>query len=228
MMETKVNSATLQSILSNLNFPYHIYVPPIGLAGGFCVAWRDNSDMKPITTNKHLISLLVFSASGAPWLISVVYGPCSYSCKRYFWESLSTEANRFPGAWLLNGDYNGICNNNDYSSNREIDRGSRSMRKALDNLGMISIPSFGFYYTWSNQRHGRSRVNSYIDRGMANKEWWGLFPNASIKLLPQTTSNHNPYVLHCLGQHSFVKRPFHFETGWVEDHRKFWVVNHAW
>ena len=57
------------------------------------------------------------------------------------------------------------------------------MVEAVDNLGMMSIPSSGFYYTWSNRRNGKYRVNSHIDRGMTNEEWWGLFPNASIELL---------------------------------------------
>ncbi|KAL5579576.1 hypothetical protein UlMin_012018 [Ulmus minor] len=116
----------------------------------------------------------------------------------------------------------------DRSSNRGIDRGSRLMIEALDNLGMISIPSSGFYFTWSNRRNGRNRVNSRLDRGMANEEWWGLFANASIELLPQTSSDHNPQVLSCFGQQCSVKRPFRFEAAWVEDQRSFWVVNHAW
>ncbi|KAL5566496.1 hypothetical protein UlMin_029660 [Ulmus minor] len=195
-METKVNVSTLQNILTNLNFPRHVCVPPIGLAGGFCVAWQANLDMEPITLNKPIVSMLVFSTPGPPWLLSAIYGPWSYSAKRVFWDSLSSEADRFPGAWLLIGDYNGICSSSDRSSNHGVDRGNR--------------------------------VNSWLDRGMANEEWWGLFPNASIELLPQTSSDHNPQVLNCFGQQCSVKRPFRFEAAWIEDQRSFWVVNHAW
>ncbi|KAL5573075.1 hypothetical protein UlMin_022672 [Ulmus minor] len=228
LMETKVNVSTLQNILTSLNFPRHVYVPPIGLADGFCVAWQANLDMEPITLNKHIVSMLVFSTPGPPWLLSAIYGPCSYSAKRVFWDSLSSEADRFPRAWLLIGDYNGICSSSDRSSNHGVDRGSRLMIEAVDNLGKISIPSSGFYFTWSNRRNGRNRVNSRLDRGMANEEWWGLFPNASIELLPQTSSDHNPQVLSCFGQQCSVKRPFRFEAAWIEDQRSFWVVNHAW
>ena len=66
LMETKVNVSTLQNVLAYLNFPHNVYVPPIGLDGGFCVAWRASVDMEPITMNKHLISLLVFSTPGPP------------------------------------------------------------------------------------------------------------------------------------------------------------------
>ncbi|KAL5577840.1 hypothetical protein UlMin_019539 [Ulmus minor] len=212
LMETKVNVSSLQNILTSLNFPHHVYVPPIGLADGLCVAWQANLDMEPITLNKHIISLLVFSTPGPPWLLFAIYGSCSYSFKRVFWDSLSSEANRFPGAWQLIGDYNSICSSNNRSSNCGIDRGSRLMIEAMDNLGMISIPSSGFYFTWSNRRNDMNRVNSRLDRGMANEEWWGLFPNSSIELLPQTSSDHNPQVLSCFGQQSTVKRHFRFEA----------------
>ncbi|KAL5568745.1 hypothetical protein UlMin_025320 [Ulmus minor] len=129
---------------------------------------------------------------------------------------------------MLIGDLNGIWDCSDCSSNRGMDRGSRAMRQYLDNLGMLSLPSSGFNYTWSNHCHGGNMVYSRIDRGVANEELWGLFPNTSIKLLPQSTSDHNPQVLHCFGKHVLSKRPFRFEAAWVEDQRSHWVVNQAW
>ncbi|KAL5581581.1 hypothetical protein UlMin_014023 [Ulmus minor] len=102
------------------------------------------------------------------------------------------------------------------------------MCEALDNLGMIYIPSIGFYYTWSNCRFGRQQVNSRIDRGVANEEWSSRFPDATLQLLPQTTSDHHPQLLSCFGHNVFAKRQFRFEAAWVEDWRSYWVVNHSW
>ncbi|KAL5551835.1 hypothetical protein UlMin_002011 [Ulmus minor] len=203
LMETKINAASMSRIVGNLNFSNHVYVPPIGLSGGFCVAWKDSINMEPITLSKNIISLLVFSKPGIPWRLSAIYGPPNYSAKRAFWSSLSNEADRFPGAWLLLGDFNGICNRQDRSSNRRLDGGSRTM-------------------------YGRQRVNSRIDRGVANEDWWRLFPNAMLQFLPQTSSDHHPQVLSCFGQNVYAKRPFRFEAAWVEDRCCYGVVNHAW
>ncbi|KAL5582142.1 hypothetical protein UlMin_014584 [Ulmus minor] len=229
LMETKANQASMNHILSQLHFPNSVYVPPIGLAGGFCVAWREGFDMEPIIVNKHLISLIIFNTSGVPpWMISAVYGPTASSAKRRFWDSIHSKVDRFPGPWMLIGYFNGILYSSDCSSNRGINGGSSFMREALDNLGMISIPSSGFHYTGFNCRHGRSQINLRINRVVANEDWWNQFPNASIQLLLQTTSDHSPQVLRCLGQNAFVKRSFLFEAAWVEDPRSYWVVNHAW
>ncbi|KAL5537788.1 hypothetical protein UlMin_045384 [Ulmus minor] len=184
--------------------------------------------MEPITLSKNIISLLVFSTPGSPWRLSAIYGPCNYSAKRAFWNSLSSEADCFLGAWLFLGNFNRICDREDRSTNRGLDGGSRIMCEALDNVGMISIISSGFYYTWFNRRCGRQQVNSRIDRGFANEEWWSLFPNANLQILPQTTSDHHPQLLSCFGHNMFSKRPFRFEATWVEDCRSYWVENHAW
>ncbi|KAL5563120.1 hypothetical protein UlMin_032867 [Ulmus minor] len=229
LMEAKVNSGTMASILHNLHFLNHVYVPPVGLSGGFCVAWRDGIEMEPVTMNKHIISCLVFSSPGsAPWLFSAVYGPNSSMEKRLFWDNIHLQTKCFSGAWLIMGDFNTIWSSSDRSSGSGMDIGSRRMRSALDNLGMILIPASGGNYTWSNHRQGHRRIRSKIDRVVANDEWWSCFPNASIRMLPQTTSDHNPQILYCFGQNSFAKRPFRFEAMWTEDKRSYWVVNQAW
>ena len=90
------------------------------------MAWKDNIDMEPFTLNKHIISFLIFLVMGSLWSLFVVYGPCNYSAKKVFWESLSLDIKRVPGAWLILGDFNRIFNASDRSSNRGMDKGSQS------------------------------------------------------------------------------------------------------
>ncbi|KAL5576512.1 hypothetical protein UlMin_018211 [Ulmus minor] len=228
LMEAKVNFGTMQTILQHLHFLNHVYVPPVGLSGGLCVAWHDGIEMEPISMNKHIISLLVFSTPGfAPWLVSVVYGPNSNADKRLFWENIHHETDLFSGVWLIIGDFNTIWNSDDYSSGTDLDIGSRRMQFALDNLGMLFIPASGFNYSWTNRRQGNRRIRFKIDRAMANEDWWRSFPNAYIRVLPQTTSDYNPQILHCIGQDSFAKRPFCYEAIWTEEKHSHWVVNQA-
>ncbi|KAL5571935.1 hypothetical protein UlMin_021532 [Ulmus minor] len=229
LMEAKVNSGTMQTILQHLHLLNHVYVPPMGLSGSLSVTWRDGIEMEPVTMNKHIISLLVFSTAGsAPWLVFAVYGPNSNADKQLFWENIHHETDFFSGAWLIFGDFNTIWNNGDRSRGAGLDIGSRRMRFALDNLGLLLILASSFNYSWTNCRHGNRRIRSKIDRAVANEDWWRFFPNASIRALPQITSDHNPQILHYFGQDSFAKRPFRFEAIWTKDKRSHWVVNQAW
>ncbi|KAL5569499.1 hypothetical protein UlMin_026074 [Ulmus minor] len=148
--------------------------------------------------------------------------------KSLFWENIHLQTKCFSGAWLIMGDFNTIWSSSDRSSGSGMDIGSRRMRSALNNLGMLLIPASGGNYCWSNRRQGHRRIRSKIDRVVANEEWWRCFPNASIRMLPQTTSDHNLQILYCFGQNSFAKRPFRFEAMCTEDKRSYWVVNQAW
>ncbi|KAL5563568.1 hypothetical protein UlMin_033315 [Ulmus minor] len=91
--------------------------------------------MEPVSINKNIVSLLVFSSpSVAPWLLSAVYGPTSSAEKRTFWENIHHEVDHFEGAWAIIGDFNGIWYSSERSSGFGMDLGSRRMQAALDNL----------------------------------------------------------------------------------------------
>ncbi|KAL5562053.1 hypothetical protein UlMin_031800 [Ulmus minor] len=93
---------------------------------------------------------------------------------------------------------------------------------------MLLIPTSGSNFSWTNCKQGNRRISSKIDRDVVNEDWWRSFPNASIRMLPQTTSDHNPQILYCFGQVYFAKRLFRFKAMWTKDKRSHWVVNQAW
>ncbi|KAL5571536.1 hypothetical protein UlMin_021133 [Ulmus minor] len=148
--------------------------------------------------------------------------------RKNLWDSFPTAASRFNGAWLVLGDFNGIFLRRERSSNRGIDSASVAMRDALDNIGMIDIPSSGSKFSFCNNRLAFDMVRSKLDRGMANSQWWDIFPRVSLRILPANSSDHCPLVLNTMGEDGFLKRPFRFEPMWVEDPRSYLVVQHSW
>ena len=48
----------LVSRLRRIRFGNYLYVPHVGLSGGFCLAWRDHVDMEPVSISKKIDILL--------------------------------------------------------------------------------------------------------------------------------------------------------------------------
>ncbi|KAL5555562.1 hypothetical protein UlMin_037798 [Ulmus minor] len=228
LQETKVDTVALNRILRPLGFLSVIHVPPVGSAGGLCIAWKGEMDLEPIFMTKNVISCIVYNGSlRLPWLVSVVYGPHSRAAKIEFWGSFERVASRFSGPWLIMGDFNAVLRSSERVGGRTVDPMAERVMNALDDIGMIELNAAGGDFSWYN---GRTRwaIFSKIDRGMANSDWWDLFPNASLSFLPETASDHKPLLLHTSPREVFIRRQFKFEAMWTRDPRSIVVVRHSW
>ncbi|KAL5543031.1 hypothetical protein UlMin_010741 [Ulmus minor] len=160
-----------------------------------------------------MISCLIFSNPiSTPWLLFAVYEPVRSAEKRVFWENLHMSVDRFSGGWLVLGDFNGVLYQSNRHGGRESASSSVHMIKALDYSGLVEIPSTRLKYTWSNGRIDDLVIRAKLDRGVANSEWWDLFPNADIKIHPSLSSNHSPILLNSNGNANFIQRPFRFKA----------------
>ncbi|KAL5568672.1 hypothetical protein UlMin_025247 [Ulmus minor] len=186
----------MKSRLRRVRFEKFLYVPPVGLSGGFCITWRDYVDMEPVSISKNLISCLVFSNPlSSPWLLSAVYGPVRSVEKRNFWCNIHKQVDRFNGGWLIIGDFNGVLYREDRHGGREETSSSVHMINAMDNLGLVELPSQGLNYSWVNGRVAGHEIKAKLDRAIVNSDWWSLFPNADMKILTQNISDPSPIIL---------------------------------
>ena len=55
LYETKVKDRCMTILLRRWNMNNFCYVPPVGLAGGFCVAWDYCVDFEIVCSDKNLL-----------------------------------------------------------------------------------------------------------------------------------------------------------------------------
>ncbi|XP_058742674.1 uncharacterized protein LOC131615213 [Vicia villosa] len=90
-------------------------------------------------------------------------------------------------------------------------------RQAVQDAGLVDIPMEGYVFTWFKSLSTARAVEKKLDRAMANNAWCGLFPNAKMKSLPATTSDHYPIFLCCdpPSAHVTTRKVFRFENAWL-------------
>ena len=68
--------------------------------------------------------------------------------------------------------------------------------------------------TWG--REGFASISKRLDRAYCNLEWREWFPEASVRHLPKTRSDHFPVLIDLMGCSPPIKKPFRFEAAWLK------------
>ncbi|XP_074327490.1 uncharacterized protein LOC141665403 [Apium graveolens] len=90
--------------------------------------------------------------------------------------------------------------------------------EAVSDCGLVDLGFTGEKYTWQRSRETYRWIQERLDMGMANKSWIDLFPNAEVRVLEGSTSDHLPLYLQ-LNKRVYVpkSRRFKFENMWIRE-----------
>lgn len=89
-------------------------------------------------------------------------------------------------------------------------------RSAIDECALVEIPLDGHPYTWAKNHGSCGWVEERLDRAFATAAWGHLFPQAILKNLLATVSDHSPICLETTPRVShFYQRKFKFENMWL-------------
>ncbi|KAM6590718.1 hypothetical protein CsatA_013323 [Cannabis sativa] len=229
LTELKVDANPLVRILKALHFYFHIFVPPIGTAGGIVLAWKVGFSFECISCSRNHISGIVYSDPPShPWLLSCVYGPPYNNAKKHFWTEIMALGDRFGGPWLIFGDTNFVLSPSEREGSSGRDPFIPFISNLVESRGLINMHIKGDMMTWDNHRSGESHVKSALDKGIVNGAWLHLFPKAALCSTQTSTSDHRPLCLDTVGTVPKFKRCFKFEESWTRDARSNLVVANAW
>lgn len=218
LQETKMQDINRTTILNALGCDYldnYLFLPANGARGGILLAWRDNFlrlDNVHLTTNT-ISALVTDMRTNVPWTITGVYGPQTDVEKKEFLNELRQLKQWAQPTWLIAGDFNLICNEDDKNNDRLDRRMMLRFRRTLNHLGVAEIPLQGRKFTWSNDQNHPTMTR--IDRIFCTPAWEEIYAQPVIYPLSSSVSDHCPLFLAPLSTVP-PSTKFRFESFWIE------------
>ena len=116
------------------------------------LAWRsDRLHASGLLKKEFSISATFSSlADGKEWLVTSVYGPQEDGDKVRFLEELVNLGEQVQGPWILNGDFNLVCNESERSTGRINRRLANKFKHTINRLGLHDMHLTGRRFTWCN------------------------------------------------------------------------------
>lgn len=194
-METKNQDEELFKLFVNSELTNHFTVPPIGLAGGLSLSWRDDIQVEILFSSPNIIDTRI-EAYGIASFVSFIYGAPNPSNRHAFWSKLTELGAGRDKAWLLTGDFNDLLDNSEKVGGPLRWEGSfLSFRSFVSQMGLWDLQHSGNHLSWRGTRYNHF-IQSRLDRAMANCSWFERFPAGRCAYLRFEGSDHRPIVIH--------------------------------
>ncbi|KAL0740221.1 hypothetical protein Bca4012_081734 [Brassica carinata] len=194
-METKNQDEALLKLFQKSELTNHFTVPPIGLAGGLSLSWRDDIQVDILYSSPNIIDTRI-EAQGMASFVSFIYGAPNPSDRPAFWEKLTEMGAEREEAWLLTGDFNDLLDNSEKVGGPLRWEGSfLSFRSFVSQMGLWDLQHSGNHLSWRGTRYNYF-IQSRLDRAMANCSWFEKFPAGRCEYLRFEGSDHRPIVVH--------------------------------
>ncbi|KAF9624392.1 hypothetical protein IFM89_010780 [Coptis chinensis] len=147
---------------------------------------------------------------------------------RVLWEELSL-LGLTTEAWVMGGDFNAV------TSTAERKWGRLPYRTAgnefvnfINANALLDSTNLGFNFSWSNRRHGNSRMLQKLDRILVNKKWLDAATGWRSRILQRRFYDHSPII----GWFTSIPKPhnipFRFKTHWIKHESLKVLVKKSW
>lgn len=194
-METKNQDEALFKLFRNSELSNHFTVPPIGLAGGLSLSWKDDIQVDILFSSANIIDTRI-EAHGTFSFVSFIYGAPLAANRPAFWRKLMELGESRDEAWLIVGDFNDLLDNSEKVGGPARWEGSfLSFRSFVSQMGLWDLKHSGNHLSWRGTRYTHF-IQSRLDRAMANCSLFERFPAGRCEYLRFEGSDHRPIVVH--------------------------------
>lgn len=230
LSETLANKDRIEVVRKAIGFTGCIAVDARGHSGGLALFWKNEGGCVVKEVNTHFIDFEVQNEQVGRWRFTGFYGCPERSRRTESWEILLNLAAKSELPWCVISDFNDLM----FAAEK---RGGRrhpynlltGFAETIYACNLVDLGFVGERFTWEKSRGTDKWVQEHLDRGFATQAWCILFPEAEIRVLDVTTSDHLPLHLQ-LNKRVYVPRGkrFKFENVWLKEKDCLNVVRDSW
>lgn len=203
------------------------FLPSQGALGGCLTIWK-SSQLEGLLefSNEYGITVqLPSKQSGASWILTNIYGPCTPEEKPTFLEWFQNVDIPTFYNWMPVGDFNLIRSLENRNKIGGHVNEMLAFNEAISTLGMVELPLKGCKYTWSNMQE--NPLLQKLDWCFTSGQWSIDFPATEASALSRDTSDHVP-ILITISTNIPKPKVFRFENYWMEHPDFMQKVEESW
>jgi hypothetical protein len=147
------------------------------------------------------------------------------------WTTLRRIAPDANVPWMMIGDFNEAKWQHEHlSKTKRSEKRMTEFRRLLNFCNMHDIHSTGPPWTFNNKQKGARNVRARIDRAVATHSWSDLFPDAKLRHVVSTRSDHLPLLLQLEKQMPGANPPANlkYEAMWEREPSLTNTIEDAW
>lgn len=230
LSETLVKNNKIAEICKKIGFAGYHAVDVQGHGGGLALFWKNEGGVSVLESCNNFIDFEVVNDQVGRWRYTGIYGYPERRRREEAWSMLQNLAARSSLPWCVIGDFNDMVVDGEKRGGRRHPRSLlQGFSDTIMDCRLIDLGFDGEKYTWERGRGTDNWVQERLDRGLANSAWTDLFPNAVVKVMEASTSDHLPLFLD-LNRKVYVHKGkrFRFENVWIKEKECYSLINSCW
>jgi hypothetical protein len=213
--------------LCTSSFDSYEYVSSIGASSGIITLWKSSRfSGQLIFNNRFALSIEMKSnISGASWILTNVYAPCSTDGREEFLAWMNSIDMPDDTDWLLVGDFDLIRRLSDRNKSGGNTQNMLDFNAAISNLRLEELKLNGNRVTWTNNQ--RSPLLERLDWFLASISWMIKYPGSFASTLSRDISDHCSCLI---SMATDIPKPhtFRFDKFWLLHEEFMQVFENGW
>ncbi|CAA0823390.1 Unknown protein, partial [Striga hermonthica] len=205
---------------------------PMTTRGGLLLMWDSLPNVSQVNSSDFFIQIqFTLPHEDLPHSLTFVYMSTDRDTRIQQWNFLEQSKDGWGDHWVLTGDWNDICNQEEKRGGRTRPTSSfNAFNDFISAMGMFEITLVGYQFTWGNNRALEGFVEEKLDKGFGSLAWTLRFPQANISNIFKSASDHGVLLVDTQNNQGNHIRRFTFDKRWInregckEEVQKAWAL----